>query len=59
DIRHIRASANTIVDNNGEAVFLFGINWDVTHFVQAQEKITESNKRYTLASKASQDGIWI
>jgi PAS domain S-box-containing protein len=58
DIRHIRASANTIVDKNGEAVFLFGINWDVTHLVQAQEKITESNKRYALASKASQDAIW-
>jgi PAS domain S-box-containing protein len=58
DIRHIRASANTIVDKNGEAVFLVGINWDVTHLVQAQEKLTESNKRYALASKAAQDAIW-
>ena len=58
NIRHIRASANTILDKNGETVYLVGINWDVTYLVQAQEKIIESNKRYALASKAAQDAIW-
>lgn len=58
EIRHIRASANPIIGKNGEAIFLVGINWDVTHLVKAQEKIVESNNRYALASKAAQDAIW-
>jgi PAS domain S-box-containing protein len=58
EIRHIRASANTVVDNKGDALYFVGLNWDVTHIVRAQEKITESNNRYALASKASQDAIW-
>jgi PAS domain S-box-containing protein len=58
EVRHIRASANAILDKNGEVVFLVGLNWDVTHLVRAQEKITESNNRYALASKATQDAIW-
>ncbi|MCZ4407633.1 PAS domain-containing protein [Cryomorphaceae bacterium 1068] len=58
EIRHIRASANAILDKNGEVVFLVGLNWDVTHLVRAQEKIKESNNRYALASKATQDAIW-
>ena len=58
EIRHIRASANAILNKKGEVVFLVGLNWDVTHLVLAQEKITESNNRYALASKATQDAIW-
>jgi len=58
EVRHIRASANVILDNYGEAKLLIGLNWDVTHIIKAQEKITESNNRYALASKASQDAIW-
>lgn len=58
EIRHIRASANSIAGKNGEAIFLVGINWDVTHLVRTQEKILESNNRYALASKAAQDAIW-
>lgn len=58
ETRHIRASANTVVDKNGESAYLIGLNWDVTHIVRAQEKITETNNRYALASKASQDAIW-
>ncbi|MGB6036151.1 MAG: PAS domain-containing protein [Cryomorphaceae bacterium] len=58
EIRHIRASANSVVDDNGNTLYLVGLNWDVTHIVRAQEKLTESNNRYALASRATQDAIW-
>lgn len=58
EVRHIRASANSIVGKNGETVFLVGINWDVTHLMRAQEKLVESNHRYALASKATEDAIY-
>jgi PAS domain S-box-containing protein len=58
EVRHIRASASAVLDSRGEAKVLMGLNWDVTHIIRAQEKITESNSRYALASKASQDAIW-
>ena len=58
EVRHIRASANAIKDVDGKVCMIVGLNWDVTHIVKAQEKLAESNKRYALAAKATQDVIW-
>ena len=58
EVRHIRVSANSVADSNGDVLYFVGLNWDVTHIVRAQEKLTESNHRYALASKATQDAIW-
>ncbi len=58
EIRHIRASAKSIFDDQGNVIKMFGVNWDVTFMVRSQEKLTESNRRYELASKATRDAIW-
>lgn len=58
EVRHIRASAICQENRRGSGLYVIGLNWDVTHIIEAQEKIAESNNRYALASIASQDAIW-
>lgn len=58
DTRHIRATAKSVKDDEGKVIRMVGLNWDITYLVKIQEKLTETYKRYELASKATQDAVW-
>jgi len=58
EMRHIRATAKSMKNEKGQVVSMVGLNWDITYLVKIQEKLTETYKRYELASKATQDAVW-
>jgi len=58
EVRHIRFTASAVKNSEGKVELITGLNWDVTHIVKAQEELAESNKRYRMAAKATQDAVW-
>lgn len=58
ETRHIRATGKPILNHKDEVKELVGLNWDITFMISIQEKLAESNKRYELASKATEEAIW-
>ena len=58
NIKNIEAHYKIQRDKNGEAIFITGIDRDITDQIKAQELIRKSEERFNLAMNAAQDGIW-
>lgn len=55
---YVAGKGHVIKDDNGEAEYITGVNYDVTELVKAQKDLEEANELLNLASEMSGLGHW-
>lgn len=50
--------SDSIRDENGRVIFMFGINFDITALKEAEEALRESDARQERIIQSTNDGIW-
>ena len=58
EIRYIRAVSKTYRDDNGNAVRIVGLNWDVTEAKRSEEIRKELSEKYELILNSTEIGVW-
>jgi PAS domain S-box-containing protein len=58
EIGYVSVNFNTVKDRHGRSIKNFGVNQDITERKKSEEKIKESNLRYSYVTKATSDAIW-
>ena len=53
-----QARADSIRDENGRALYISGVNFDITELKEAEAALRESEARQVRIIQASNDGIW-
>ena len=57
-IRHLETRASLQFDEAGKPLIMNGSLQDVTQRVEAQRALSESEERYALVARATNDGLW-
>ncbi len=58
EVRHIEAHAVVQRANDGSALRMIGVNWDITEREQNAEALRLSIQRFELLSRATNDAVW-
>ena len=57
-IHYIASRARICCDQNGNAVRIIGVSWDITERIQAEKKLMESESRFKDIAENAADMIW-
>ncbi len=58
EIKFIRAVSKTYRDNDGNAIRMVGLNWDVTEEKRSEEQRKELAEKYDLILNSTEIGVW-